>query len=813
MANEQRDELVLAQNQYAFLQDETKGVVEVYVGPFKTGLTPNDRPVIFKEGKFQEVPLTQAIALSPTVPEGSYVVLENPAKGDKKNPVIGKNSPVDLHVGRKVNIPGPTSFSLWPGQTAAVVAGHQLRSNEYAIVRVYNAEEAGKNWPTEAGAKPVDLAVGDLFIIKGTDASFFIPQDGLEVVPEQGKYVRSALTLERLEYCILLDEDGNKRYEVGPKVVFPTATEKFISKRRPQEQGPGTSVFKAVELNDQMGLYIKVIADYKGEDGKEYKVGEELFITGKDQRIYYPRPEHAIIEYGSEDGTFQRQRYYGIAIPKGEARYVLNKDTGKVEKVEGPRIFLPDPRTQVIVRRVLDEKTVDLWYPGNQEAKEYNESLRSVMAAAGQSTENYVQDTSYRAAMDLQRSINRGTRGSTMAASNMTNVQADVLKRGTTFTPPPTLTLATKYDGVPTINIWTGYAVQVVDKSGKRRVVVGPATLLLEYDETLEVQELSTGKPKTTDQLIRTAYLRVNHNLVSDIARVETKDMVTVGVKVSYRVNFEGENEKWFAVENYVKFLCDHVRSLLKAAVKKIMVKELIDNSASIVRDTILGLHVEATPRTGRAFIENGMRVYDVEVLGLEILDKAIAGIIENEQRNAVQQSLKLSAKQGQLELVRQETKIDQEIADLESVAQLHRLELEMQVAKQEAAVLLAKILDSLSREEKELTEKRKHEEYRDAIAASELAREKNEDLHRMTLEDSKTKNFVTRFAAVDQKIAASLEQLSQSGMMAQLATAIAPLAVMEQQGVTHVLDRLFKGTVLEGRMNGFLTTAKTEQK
>ena len=41
------------------------------------------------------------------------------------------------------------------------------------------------------------------------------------------------------------------------------------------------------------------------------------------------------------------------------------------------------------------------------------------------------------------------------------------------------------------------------------------------YDETLALLELSTGKPKTTDQLLGTVYLRVDNNLVSDIVRAE----------------------------------------------------------------------------------------------------------------------------------------------------------------------------------------------------------------------------------------------------------------------------------------------------
>ena len=44
---------------------------------------------------------------------------------------------------------------------------------------------------------------------------------------ENGNYVREAVTLERLEYSILVDENGNKRYERGPQVVFPKPTENF----------------------------------------------------------------------------------------------------------------------------------------------------------------------------------------------------------------------------------------------------------------------------------------------------------------------------------------------------------------------------------------------------------------------------------------------------------------------------------------------------------------------------------------------------------------------------------------------------------
>ena len=107
------------------------------------------------------------------------------------------------------------------------------------------------------------------------------PQVGKQKAPvivgEGGEYVREAVTLERLEYCILLDENGNKRYIQGPSVVFPGPTETFVGRQ-------GSRKFKAIELNETSGIYVKVIAPYE-EGGKSYKVGEELFLTGKDGRI------------------------------------------------------------------------------------------------------------------------------------------------------------------------------------------------------------------------------------------------------------------------------------------------------------------------------------------------------------------------------------------------------------------------------------------------------------------------------------------------------------------------------------------------
>ena len=725
MTDSQTGQLVLSQTQHAFVQDATKGTVQVYAGPHALPLSNTDRPVIYDNDKYEfiQVPLQQAIRQNPLVPEGHYLVLENPAfsTGDKLHaPGKGSNSPVDLQIGRKINIPGPATFPLWPGQYAQVIPGHHLRSNQYLIVRVYNAEQANANAPSylkTTEGKP--LANGQMLVIKGTEVPFFIPPTGFEVLAENGKYVREALTLERLEYCILLAESGEKRYERGPKVVFPEATETYMTKKD-NPNGSADRKFKAIELNDQMGLYIKVIADYVEDDGVKRTTGDELFITGKEQRIYYPRPEHALIEYKDPKEGFARQRYYGIAIPKGEGRYCLVKNVGDVKTEKGPQIFLPDPRNQVIVRRVLDDKTVALWYPGNTEAIEFNENLRKLLGSSGN---NYVTDAVVRSAsIGTDRSINRLTKGSGTlgAGAPSSSFEGAKLERGTQYTPPPMLTLNTKYDGVPTISPYVGYAVQVVDKSGNRRVVVGPSTILLEYDESLAVLELSTSKPKTTDNLLRQVYLRVDNNLVSDIVRVETKDLVNVDIKLSYRVNFLREHkDKWFSVENYVKYLCDHMRSILKGTVKAIGVKEFIENSTAVVRDAILGKK-EADKVRSKIFPENGLEVYDVEVLGATISDEKIAASLKNAQVTAVQSALGLSLDEGNLAATRVRTKIQGEVADLEHQLSIKKLNLGADVAKQEAEIALLQLEAEIAEQVRTMQAELKKQEALNEISTAE---------------------------------------------------------------------------------------------
>lgn len=643
-ARRERD-MILAPNEYCFISDETKGEVNCFVGPNKTSLAGTDRCVVFdlKSKRFKAADLSSGIQLFQTAPEGWYVILKNVAVGDKHPNGGGKLTTPDLKIGKKVNISGPVSFALWPGQMAKTVQGHNLRSNEYLLVRVYDEDAARENWTKSVIKAQVvegdtakeavkasltdipsenDLTMGKLFIIKGTEVSFYIPSTGIEVVPERGsseeRYVREAVTLERLEYCLLLDQNGSKRYVHGPAVVFPQPTEKFVD--APIKSSPDTAKakkFRAQELTPASGIHIRVIADYTELNGTQRKAGEELFITGKEQTIYFPREEHAIIKYGDQE------IHYGITIPEGEARYSLDRNTGAISLVNGPRIFLPDPRTQIIAQRALSLNLCQLMYPGNAEALAVNAARlgfddSSVQYGGGGEASMLRGESAYSSSYDAVSALQTpDTTRRVMIKGASKSLPGDTFDRKTKFTAPRSVVLNTKFDGAVQTTLWTGYAMLLVRKNGDRRVVQGPGTFMLEYDESPQVITLSRGKPKSMTNPLKTVFLLSTANKVSDLVEVETKDFCRLNVSLSFRVNFTGNPEKWFNVDNYVKFMCDHMRSRIRGEVQKLGVEEFYGNHTEILRNIVLGKSIDNTPRPGVVFEENGMHIYDVEVLNV----------------------------------------------------------------------------------------------------------------------------------------------------------------------------------------------------
>lgn len=802
----QSRDVILSTNEFCFLQSKTNGSIKSHVGPTTVTISQQEVLVVFDPAskKFREVTdLEKAKQLFTSAPEGWYVILKNPMP-DNQHPKAAQanETPGDPLIGTKINIPGPTSFALYPGQMAKTVRGHKLRSNQYLLARVYDADaaKAGMENATvvDAEGKEVDQKsneyfVGQLLVIKGTEVSFYIPPTGIEVIAqENGDYVRDAVTLERLEYAILKDEDGEKRYVHGPAVVFPKPTETFVE-ANPKKH---TVKFRAFELSPISGIYVKVIADYKDEQGKEHKAGEELFITGKDQMIYYPRPEHAIIDYNG------KYMHHAIAIPKGEGRYIMDRLKGTIKTVKGPQMYLADPRTEVVVLRKLSDKECELFYPDNEEVLNFNRGISEREVEKWAKTGKMEQEAlnTFYSTADVTKNL---------AAFEM---NANI-SRGTSYTKPRSITLDTKYDGVVGINIWTGYAVNVVSKDGSREVVVGPQTRLLDYDETLEALHLSTGKPKTTDNILSTGYLRVENNKISDIIKVQTSDFVDVEIKVSYCVDFlEEYKDKWFSVDNYVKFLCDRQRSLLKREVKKYTIQEFYNNSTDICRNIMLNISDETKDNSlpfGRLFEDNGMLVKDVEILSVHI-ESDVARMLEEHQNEIIAKTLELSDAEAKINVVTKLAEVRKKELDLQNQNDMYELELanerknkRIQYEEQQNALKRATIAAE-KQAQKDL------QPILDEIAKAQIAREKEENSIQIEKEKAELQLDKARkasYAAMVEKIMSSISEdlvaalnaKANSEMLETVTGAMSPYAVAEDTSVADVTNKLLRGTSLEG--------------
>ena len=804
-------DLVLAPNEFCLLQSKTNGVIKTCTGPLMTTISQQEALVVFdgKTKKFKELSNSDsAKQLFINAPENWYVILKNPTENGTY-PEVGKSmiAPA-LNIGQKVNIRGPVSFSLFPGQMAKVIRGHALRTNQYLLARVYEAEAASRNQgemlDTEGKViekKNETYVNGQILVIKGTEVSFYIPPTGIEVIavdndPNKG-YVREAVTLERLEYCILKDEDGNKRYCHGPEVVFPKPTESFVTSPKKGY------VFRAIELSPISGIYVKVIAEYKDKDaeGNEvvHPIGEELFITGKDQMIYYPRPEHAVINYDN------KMMHHAIAIPEGEGRYIMDRLTGVIKTVKGPAMYLPDPRTEVVVKRKLSEKQCQLWYPGNMDALAYNVNLSEKSVEKGLKN-NVNLDSFAFMAMDSMD-------------STLANLEAKAnISRGTSYTKPRTITLDNKFEGVVSIDVWTGYAVNVISKDGSRKVVRGPQTILLDYDQTLEVLELSTGRPKTTDNLIKTVYLRHENNKVSDLINVETKDFVRATVKVSYCVDFDPACvDKWFSVENYVKYMCDRERALIKRAAKEYTIEEFWQNYGDIVRNVAIDACEDGTAKQheGRFFHENGMYVHDCEVLSITVED-AIEKMLIKHQHDTVRKNLELESARKEAEVAQAMAISEQAMAELKSQELINKmalqeaeatrkLEIQAKINRQnEAEKLAAKqaekdmqvLVDAIA----EAGRARKDADFQQSMAheAQELAQRVAHQKELAEIEAGKQAAYAETvkqiMTAITPDLVAALETGGKCDLMAVLAEHMSPYALAQGESVVDTTQKLLNG-------------------
>ena len=684
-------DILVASNEYAYVQDLTKGDIVLYVGPTKISLSNTERLVEFRNDRFVPVRGEDGgIGVSPFVSASSahYVVLENPAREANVKPVKGSNSSIELLPGRRVVVPGPVMFPLWPGQRARVIAGHELYEDQYLRVRVYDR--------VEGDAAPI----GAERIIKGNEVRMYVPRTGLEVLPdEKGGYVRNAVTLLDGQYCVLRGPQGRRRHVRGPAVVFPEAWEEFLVKN-------GARSFAAVPLRKDRGLHVRVVKAFEAKAGDQvppgkYHAGQELFLKDT-EGYFFPTEELEVLGEVS-----------ALQLAEREAVYVRDIATGRVTTVIGPAAFLPDPTRLQIVPRPLSPEV----------AARYGLKVHDPMRA-------------------------------------------------------------------PAIYIPPSYAVLVTAKS-RREVVRGPQVRILDYDEELEVLWLSTGTPKGDAALLGTCFLLVDGNKVSDQVQVRTSDHVELAVKLSYRVSFTGKNgaddARWFNVNNYVALLCDHLGSITRAAVRACPIERFHAASTEVIRNAILG-DKKAEKRAGREFDENGMLVYDVEVLEVSILDEEVEALLTEAQRTAI--TSEVERKREGLRLVNEQAREAVNRAIFDAQRESLAVELALEGARRTLSCARAEAKSETARLELVGRAQNEAQALEVQSAARTAAQARDAELSERALA-AQTEAFKTQMAAMHPELVATLKTLGHQELAGRLSQHLGPLAILGGESVADVASRL----------------------
>jgi hypothetical protein len=351
-----------------------------------------------------------------------------------------------------------------------------------------------------------------------------------------------------------------------------------------------------------------------------------------------------------------------------------------------------------------------------------------------------------------------------------------------------------------TVYVPPSFAVLVTGKT-RREVVVGPQTRILDFDEELEILRLSTGRPKSDVETLPTCFLQVEGNKVSDVVRVRTSDHVELDLSLSYRVSFGAREElseedtngreRWFNVKDYVGLLCDHLGSILRAAARASSIEQFAAGATDVLRSAILGEKGEG-PRRGRLFEENGMWVYDVEILDVRILDAEVKKLLEGAQRAAIVADVARRDEERRLAGERLRAEVDGQIHTAQTAALVTASELEAARAVLARSRVVAAL--DLSRLEHE---------------SRATAAERDADIQRRAQEAS-VAAFERQMAALAPELIATLQSLGHRQFAAELSKNVGPLAILGGTDVMQVVEKLLgslpigaKATVTDALKNG----------
>jgi hypothetical protein len=568
------------------------------------------------------------------------------------------------------------------------------------------------------------LKKGQRICISGRDTPTYVPPSGIQILSELDDskkargVVREAVVLSPTQFCVILDEDGTPQPKPGPGRVFPGPNDHF------RTQGSDNRVYDAYHLRQDRGLLLRAIASISKKDLEkqlphgagpklekdEYQKGDEIFLDGFDAYLI-PSNAFEVID------PVTRQPHIG-----NDHSNVYVRSIG-VDQKSGVYVADVNSGTVALVR---GEKKLIL------DPRKYKHMKRRVPGR-------------------LWSLIIGHSEPHKMAADSKTMIET-----------PWALS----------VQVPNNEAILIISKDG-RRLVKGPQTVLLEYEETLEVLTLSRGRPKNDNNRLETCFLCVKGKHIGDkIVGIETADFVKLNVELSYGVAFVGANDedcvKWFDYKDYVMLVCENLRSRVRAYFRQHKFSEVQPHLPEVIREIILGVKPEAGGhRPGMKFAEINLQVFEVEVLAIEIPDDAIAEKLEATNLQIVTAQIDTAAEEAKLTAARAKEETDRkkqeiDIQALKRAAALSRLKIRQ--AKAEERAKLAKDFALAQEKQGQAISLAKEKAAADKQAAADaklVGDERRKDALAATEQDSRVRaeknqqlvDFRARLVAVDRDL------------------------------------------------------------
>ena len=282
---------------------------------------------------------------------------------------------------------------------------------------------------------------------------------------------------------------------------------------------------------------------------------------------------------------------------------------------------------------------------------------------------------------------------------------------------------------------------------------------------------------------------------------------------------------KWFKVENYIKYLCDRERSLLKREVKKYTIQEFYANSTDIVRKVALNITSDKNnstssksskkvEREGRFFKENGMLVHDVEVLSV-MVEREVANILGAHQEEMIRKNLELTDAEARINVITKLAEVEKLETELKNKTSLYRLELDKALALEkmkndeeiaerkriaaeaakQAEVNMQKMLDEINKAELARTKARVDADIERNKALAAIEKEK---------QDAYAASVKEILSSIQPGLIEALNAQANADMMNGLGEAIAPYAMAQGESVADAINKIVRGTTMESILDSF---------